>query len=306
MRSGYQVTVLTRSAANATDLPSGVQVREVDYDSNESLQQALQGQDALVSTVAMSAIPNQKRLIDAAIAAGVKHFVPAEYSMATRDPKAQWLPIYTSVIEIQNYLTSKEDQIDWNAINCGAMIEFVFDYPFVIDFDNHVATLWDGGNNALSLSTCSIVGKAIAGVLKQRDRVQNHRVQVHGATITQRQALAIAEKCTPGIQWTTKEQDAEPAVKSAMAKLQSGAAGAELMAAIMTVASAATFGNGHFDAEYKNPDNDWLEIDLMAKGEVEEAIRRRIEEGAGFAFRSDLGTAERMGDVSDQFVSKRC
>ena len=67
-KSGYQVTVLTRDATRLQGLPANVKTQHVDYDSDASLVQALQGQDALISTVAMSAISHQPRMIDAAIA----------------------------------------------------------------------------------------------------------------------------------------------------------------------------------------------------------------------------------------------
>ena len=79
----------------------------MDYDSQTSLERALKGQDALVSTVAMSAISNQPLLIDAAIAAGVKLFVPAEYTVNSRDPPAQARPMMASVVAIQHYLATK-------------------------------------------------------------------------------------------------------------------------------------------------------------------------------------------------------
>ena len=66
--SGYQVTVLTRDATRLQGLPANVRIQHVDYDSDGSLIQALQSQDSLVSTVAMSAISHRLRMIDAAIA----------------------------------------------------------------------------------------------------------------------------------------------------------------------------------------------------------------------------------------------
>lgn len=83
VKAGFETTVLTRSAQALYDLPAGCQVCEVDYDSDDSLKSALQGQDAVISTVAMSAITNQKRIVDAAIHAGVKHFIPAEFTVGT-------------------------------------------------------------------------------------------------------------------------------------------------------------------------------------------------------------------------------
>lgn len=47
--------------------------------SPESLQRALSGQDAVVSMIPIVALAEQQKLVEAALAAGVKLFVPSEY-----------------------------------------------------------------------------------------------------------------------------------------------------------------------------------------------------------------------------------
>jgi uncharacterized protein YbjT (DUF2867 family) len=47
-KSGYQVTVLTQDATRLQGLPANVKIQHVDYDSDDSLIQALQDQDALI------------------------------------------------------------------------------------------------------------------------------------------------------------------------------------------------------------------------------------------------------------------
>ena len=209
-KSGYQVTVLTRDAASLKELPSSITLEQVDYDSQTSLERALEGQDALISTVAMSAISNQPRMIDAAIAAGVKLFVPAEYTVNSRDALAQAQPMMASVVAIQKYLATKEDQIAWFVINCGALLEFVLDYPVILNFDRHFATLWDGGEGAVSLSNTTLLAKAVTAVLKQPDRVVDHRLKVHGGIITQNRALEIAKQASSR-EWTGEQADSQTA-----------------------------------------------------------------------------------------------
>lgn len=219
-KAGFETTVLTRSAKGLHNIPDGVQVREVDYDSDDSIKSALQGQDAVVSTVAMSAIPNQKRMIDAAILVGVKHFIPAEFTVETRHPDARRLPLLASVVDIEDYLAERQDRINWNVVGSGAAMEFAFDPPFILDFDNHVATLWDGGDGAVSLSNFEIIAEAVVGVLQQPQRVQDHRVRVDGATLTQKEALRLARKYSDK-EWKVAEGDAETAVEESMAALNS-------------------------------------------------------------------------------------
>ena len=77
--TGFIVTVLTRLESKAT-FSSEVKVQRTDYDSASSLEKALAGQDAVVSTVARAGVRGQTVLVDAAIAAGsrFRHGVDVE------------------------------------------------------------------------------------------------------------------------------------------------------------------------------------------------------------------------------------
>ena len=72
LESNFTVTVLTREDSTST-FPTGVKVVKVDYTSEENLTTALQGQDALISTLATEVISSQDILMKAAIAASLPH-----------------------------------------------------------------------------------------------------------------------------------------------------------------------------------------------------------------------------------------
>ena len=101
---------LGRPLARLASSNPSIRVQKVSYtggpesSERESLTSALAGIDAVVCTLAMSGIADEKNLIDAARAAGVKLFIPADYSSATSDPGARWLPVYALVVEMQRHL----------------------------------------------------------------------------------------------------------------------------------------------------------------------------------------------------------
>jgi hypothetical protein len=290
---------------NSKELPSSVKIEQVDYDSQTSLERVLQGQDALISTVAMSAISNQPRMIDAAIAAGVKLFIPAEYTVNSRDVLAQAQPMMASVVAIQKYLATKEDQIAWFVINCGALLEFVLDHPVILDFDKHSAVLWDEGEGAISLSNIALLAKSVSAVLKQPDRVVDHRMKVHGGTITQNRALEIAKQ-TSSREWTAEQADPQQAYAAAFKSLTDGLAKTQeqLMAALLTAYNAAIFGrcDGHFEGAYAEPDNGWFGVEEFVNGEIEEAIKQRVikSEHGGV---NDGDHLESLGDISGELAA---
>jgi putative NADH-flavin reductase len=78
LKSGlFEITVLTRESSTHK-FPEEVNIVRVDYTNLESLTKALEGQDALVSTVAPLAVPSQRMLIDAAVKSSVKRIIPSE------------------------------------------------------------------------------------------------------------------------------------------------------------------------------------------------------------------------------------
>lgn len=112
----FHVTVLTRSSSTAI-FPTDITTRKTDY-SAADLIKAFAGQDAVISVVGLSGFTEQKSFIDAAISAGVKRFIPSEFSSNTLSPAVlQLLPIFAQKKEVLDYLKEKEGSgLTWTAI----------------------------------------------------------------------------------------------------------------------------------------------------------------------------------------------
>ena len=121
----FTVSVLTRSTSTAT-FPANVSVHKTDY-SDSSLIGAFKGQDAIVSAIATYSTTQQKAIIDAAVAAGVKRFLPSEYGVDTARPEIyECLPPAVMKQEVVEYLKTKEkDGLSWTAICVGAWFDWV-------------------------------------------------------------------------------------------------------------------------------------------------------------------------------------
>ena len=74
----HTVTAITR-AESKSKMPEGVKVAKVDYDDQNSLVQALKGQDALIITMSTGKLEQSDKLIDAAAEAKVGWIMPNEY-----------------------------------------------------------------------------------------------------------------------------------------------------------------------------------------------------------------------------------
>lgn len=81
LKSNFNITVLSREGSSAV-FPEGVKVVKTDY-SISSLTKALTGQDAVVSMLPIVALAEQQKVAEAALAAGVKRFIPSEFGSDT-------------------------------------------------------------------------------------------------------------------------------------------------------------------------------------------------------------------------------
>lgn len=93
--AGFGVTVLSRIGGNSSKLKPhpNLTIKEVDFNSVHTLTSALIGAQVVISCLATLAIGSQNPLIDAAVNAGVKRFIPAEFGMNSQNPLSVQLPV---------------------------------------------------------------------------------------------------------------------------------------------------------------------------------------------------------------------
>ncbi|THV53736.1 hypothetical protein BGAL_0043g00220 [Botrytis galanthina] len=85
----FNVSILSRKSSKSV-FPAHLVVHRVsdEYPEDELLE-ALKGQDVVISTISKAAADvQQKAIIDSAIKAGVKRFIPSEFGSDTRNEKA--------------------------------------------------------------------------------------------------------------------------------------------------------------------------------------------------------------------------
>ena len=130
LAANLTVSALTRSTSTAT-FPPHVSVHKTDY-SHASLLAAFKGKDAVVSAIATYSTTQQNAVIDAAVEAGVKRFLPSEYGVDTSRPEIyECLPPAIMKQQVVDYLKTKEkDGLSWTAICVGAWFDWVRRFSF--------------------------------------------------------------------------------------------------------------------------------------------------------------------------------
>jgi uncharacterized protein YbjT (DUF2867 family) len=146
---GFSASVLTRQSSTTT-FQESITVHRTNY-SAPPLLQAFEGQDAVVSLIATISTREQASIIDAAVAAGVKRFIPSEYSIDTSNPEVAILipPAQGKQETIKCLRTKESSGLSWTAIFVGAFFDWAFQRPGLLgrNLPARKAVIFDGGND---------------------------------------------------------------------------------------------------------------------------------------------------------------
>lgn len=266
----FEVTVLAR--ARPKDDIAGVRVVVVDFANHEALTAALEGHDAVVSSLSRAAIPSQASLIDAAIAAGVQRFIPSEFGANLQNENARQLAAYQNKVRVEEYLERKaaETNITYTYVYINSLLDWSMKAGVLLDRTRQIVPLYDGGTNRVSMSTIPSTAQAVVGVLANPSETSNRAVHVHATIISQRELLGYVKELDPNGSWSgqviefselekgTSEKDGKPGGQS-ISRFHVDA---------MKAAFAKNYGN-RFDEQ----DNKLLEIPAMSEDDVKSLLR---------------------------------
>ncbi|KAI1179602.1 NAD(P)-binding protein [Nemania sp. FL0916] len=276
LKAGFKVTVLTRQGTTHT-FPESVTVKQVDYDSVDSLTSALEGQDALVSTLGFVALSKQQNILEAAIKAHVKRFLPSEFGCDTEHPKNAKLPVFADKVVFQKAIAKEaaNGRISYTYIVTGPFFDWGLTVGrLFLDPKEKKITLYDGGERQVSTTTLEDIGKAVAGVLKKPDETKNRSVFVQSTALSLKQLKIIAEKIT-GTKWSTEELSIEKDVlPAALAELKKE--NPDLAKALLPQLMTSIYGEG-YGSHFQKLDNELLGLKQLSEAEVEAVVAAALK-----------------------------
>ncbi|KAJ5669653.1 NAD(P)-binding protein [Penicillium macrosclerotiorum] len=195
--AGFRVTVLTRHDSKST-FDARAHVARVDYDSLDSLIAAFEGNEVVVNTLGVGAIPRaiHIRLVDAAVAASVKRFIPSEFGSDTTHLATAKLPVFADKVYVQQYLRqiSQQSSLTYTLLVNGPFLDWGLRTGFLLDLSSPVTTLYDGGDRKFSTTTLKGVGKAIVGIVNHPEETKNTATFVSEACLSQKDLLSLIGK----------------------------------------------------------------------------------------------------------------
>jgi len=172
----HKVTVVTREDSTSV-LPEGVIIKKVDYNNQESLVEALQGQDALVVSLSVFAPPEtQIKLIEAAASANVPWILPNEFGGDPYNTEMNKDSIHGEAkVKFRKHI-EELGKSSWIALTCGFWYEFSLAggaYRYGFDFRNKSLVLFDDGNTKINTSSWPQCGRAVASLLSLKIAPEN-------------------------------------------------------------------------------------------------------------------------------------
>ncbi|UKZ61532.1 uncharacterized protein TrAtP1_002795 [Trichoderma atroviride] len=270
----FNITLLAR--ANTIDavraqFPS-VKVAQIDYDSPESLTKALQNQDAVVSALNHELHKPQIALIDAAIKAGVKRFIPSEYGADASIQEVRNVPYLRGKGIVQDYLT--KSGLSYTFLYTGPFLEWAILKGFFLNPDNADAHVWNGGDIPIGTTLLSDVGLAIVNTLLKPSETENRHLYVASHVTTQNEILAAVRETHPEIKLSIVPRDLEASLAAAWEADKAGRSGEPGF--IRDFLSACLY---KFHRKYKiddQRDNDLLGVKTLSEEEFKQVVAKAL------------------------------
>ncbi|KAI2622726.1 NAD(P)-binding protein [Hypomontagnella submonticulosa] len=272
----FSVTVLTRDGSQQRGFPTGVTVKQVDYDSVESLEEALRGQDALVSAMAFEAIDAQKNLVDAAANAGIKRMIPSEYGNDLMNPKLAAFPIYQPKIAIRKRCEEKvaeNPSFSWTTIHNASFLGPDWTLDFIVDVKERKADIKDGGDVLFCATTYDDIAQAVIGILTHLEETANRPVRISSVNTTQNELIAIAKELGATDGWNLTYSKTENLESEALRRWAEGDHSEEVIAMFINRAFIGKGWGGYFPVR----DNDLLGIKGLERDELKAIIKLAMD-----------------------------
>lgn len=247
-----------------------------DY-SKAELVKAFKGQDAVVSAVGATGFADQIGLIDAAIEAGVKRFIPSEFSSNTlNDAVRQLLPLFETKLQVLDHLKAKETTgLTWTGLWTGPLFDWGLRSGFLgFDLQNKKATIWDGGEAKFSTTNESDFGGAIVSILTKPTETANQNLYVHTVATNQNTILASLEKQT-GQKWAVDHVETEKEIADGRKQLSEGD-----FTGVYALVKAAAWGSvDGIRANYSVDEKLANSLLGLPEGSVDETVKEVLRSG---------------------------
>ncbi|KIW15389.1 hypothetical protein PV08_05435 [Exophiala spinifera] len=277
----FNVSIISRKSSKSK-FPEAAKVHYVDDAlPHEELVKAMDGADAVVSAIGFGSLAAEEKLIDAAIEAKVKRFLPSEYGVNNTRPSARALcPVFDAKGGIIDLLKSKESTgLTWTAVPTGLWLDWALDPAIAfanIDIKSHTAKLWADGKHTLSWTTLPWAAYGITQVLLSPSETANKVVPIRGFEASQQDIIALLENLQE-VTYNVEHIDAEDAISKAQSSWRENK---DISSALQLVKAGFFlhgFGSDLVGEKIVQTGNEYLNLPEL---KFEETVRKALEQWA--------------------------
>jgi nucleoside-diphosphate-sugar epimerase len=273
----FEVTVLQRASSKSSPT-SDPSVRIVTIDdgmTTGSLQAALEGQDACIASFPLRDTEQHLRLVDAAAAAGVKRFVPADYGSCDSSSKQaqELVPLFLNKVRVrercQEYAGKEGSDFTWTSLVAGHFFDWGLRENFLhFDLQTKTADILDDGTYRSSTSTLARIADAVVKVLKDEDVGRNKMLFMQSFCVSQLDVLASLEKAT-GEKWKVNWLKSDDFIKENKAKADAGDKDA---------IEHLVFALGALDGDWEKKDGFAMDVLGLQNQDLDEIVKEVVDE----------------------------
>jgi hypothetical protein len=168
----------------------------------------------------------QNHIINAAVAAGVKRFIPHEFDHDTMNRAIQRRIVKyagrAKVIDHLQQLSKSSPDFEWAAAATGCTLDKVLiSGNLGFDFEWQSATIHGIGTEKFAASSLERVGQVVARMVEHWDTVKNQYIYAAGVLTSANEILRSAEKAMQR-EWTVGNYDVEECIREGEARIQRG------------------------------------------------------------------------------------
>jgi hypothetical protein len=182
------------------------------------------------------------------------------------------LPMVRHKVVSDDYLQGKVQAglITFTAIHTAIFMDWALTNDVILKLRGEGASmLWDGGDIPGSWTLHDDIGRAVAGALRNVEKVRNKVCFVHSGILTQNQIMAWAREAYPDRAYATKSVDLDEIIKGAWVAYNGGDRSVQTIRAFALVGIKE--GYGCFS---DGVDNEVLGVPLRSEDE----LRRKVIE----------------------------
>jgi nucleoside-diphosphate-sugar epimerase len=199
LRNGFTVAVVSRpNGKSSSGLPSEVIVKTSEYTDVATLVVALEGQDALVEAFNPASAIHQGPILEAALAAGVRHIITPDFSSDTFNPNVHETLLLENKLKAKKVLkvvvAAHPNTLSWTAIIVGPWYDWLIekDY-FWVNKHTKTITCVGSGDQKVSISRYEVCGEALVAVLQSPAKYRNRPAYFANHTVSTNELISIVK-----------------------------------------------------------------------------------------------------------------